>query len=241
MKTDPNAIPIRCDWAGTSGMFLINAAAYERLPQSAATSAALLRATGNVARLLFDLQLRQRTKDPYWLRFGLSHFYLDLRFAPDSVSLAWPPFASDPAIQKKLDEDAVDPQIVLLPLKKFFDGPPYQDEGPIWTLEAGLFMRWALLAENQKHKAAFWRFAERACSEPVTEALFREQFGISYREAQAQLEFYLQPGRAVAEFPPFYQSKRNASGSPRLRNASAEEMARFKISVDDTIAHQPNL
>jgi hypothetical protein len=56
--------------------------------------------------------------------------------------------------------------------------------------EAAWFIRWALNGEEPRRRA-LWNFVERASTGRVSEAMFRECFGIGYREMEAELRGYL--------------------------------------------------
>jgi hypothetical protein len=87
----------------------------------------------------------------------------------------------------------------LLPLASVLEAPPPRDEAGIarWLSTAALFVRWGLYSHPERREN-FWRFAHRACSEPVTETLFRECFGQSYHEVRAELSWYIKP--ALTEY-----------------------------------------
>jgi hypothetical protein len=76
----------------------------------------------------------------------------------------------------------------------FESAPPAADDpaAPRWACTAALFARWGIYGrKNTEQAAQFWRFADRASREPVTEQLFRECFGQSYAEVRAELSWYL--------------------------------------------------
>jgi hypothetical protein len=78
----------------------------------------------------------------------------------------------------------------------FESDPPEADDpaAPRWACTAALFARWGIYGRSRPEQAAeFWRFADRASREPVTEQLFRECFGQSYAEVRNELAWYLPP------------------------------------------------
>lgn len=84
----------------------------------------------------------------------------------------------------------------ILPLERLWTTDPMADRAPRadvtrWSATAALFVRWGLAADNGRHYDAFWRFAIAASAQPVTEAFFRECFGLGYEEARAELAWYL--------------------------------------------------
>lgn len=94
-----------------------------------------------------------------------------------------------------------------------------------WSATAALFAHWALVAENGKRRAAFWRFASEACARPVTEAFFRECFGLTYEQAHDALVRYL---------PTALRGSVNVTIAPlspptlRFREATGAEVARLR-------------
>ncbi|HEY0864013.1 MAG TPA: hypothetical protein VGD97_07915 [Lacunisphaera sp.] len=74
----------------------------------------------------------------------------------------------------------------------FEDGPPADAVAAArWSSMAALFVRWGLYGRTPANPAQFWRFAERACAEPMSETLFRECFDRSYADVHAELSWYL--------------------------------------------------
>lgn len=76
----------------------------------------------------------------------------------------------------------------------FESAPPGADDpaAPRWACTAALFARWGIYGRREPEQSAqFWRFADRASREPVTEQLFRECFGQSYADVRTELGWYL--------------------------------------------------
>lgn len=94
-----------------------------------------------------------------------------------------------------------------------------------WAATCALFARWGIYADNGRYHDAFWRFATQSCAQPVTEAFFRECFGLGYAEVQAELGWYLP--LAVAEAA----TRKIARLHPpkiKLRAATDAEVARVR-------------
>jgi hypothetical protein len=88
----------------------------------------------------------------------------------------------------------------LLPLSALFDGSGRNSQRELWESEAGLFVRWGLFAkepDGTDHRSALIRFVGRTTTEPTTEQMFRECFGMGFAEAEHRLDIYLL--RAVTE------------------------------------------
>jgi hypothetical protein len=119
--------------------------------------------------------------------------------------------------------------------------PKENADWKIWKARATLFVRWALDGKsmtdssgkpfesdwtNSPRRVAFWKFVARASREPVTEGVFKEYFGLSYRDVAMQLANYL----PVAITKPIDLSeRRGAVGeiAPELRNATRTEITRI--------------
>jgi hypothetical protein len=115
----------------------------------------------------------------------------------------------------------------LLPLNELFDGSARESQHELWDSEAALFVRWGLLSKEKdgtSHKEAFLRFVDRATTEPTTEQMFRECFGMGFADAQRKLGLYL--ARAAAETITIPVP---AAPNPpvRIRDAKPDEIARI--------------
>ncbi|HWA28307.1 MAG TPA: hypothetical protein VG734_21845 [Lacunisphaera sp.] len=79
-------------------------------------------------------------------------------------------------------------------LPALFEQPPPKDDTAWdrWAATVALFIRWGTYDCPPTQVEQFWRFAGSACSEGVTETLFKECFGgRSYRDVQIELSWYL--------------------------------------------------
>lgn len=159
---------------------------------------------------MMTLLRRRAPAAPLWLSEGLFGFYgvyregmgLDLkeRFMDVKPSVwcsvaefgAIMELASPPGDLARVGESKV--AGFLPPLQAILEEPPPADEAGIarWLSTAALFVRWGIYSDPQRTQD-FWLFARRSCSEPVTEELFRQCFGKTYREVRAELSWYLKP------------------------------------------------
>jgi hypothetical protein len=107
------------------------------------------------------------------------------------------------------------------------DGPPADAAAAArWSSAAALFVRWGVYGRTPADPGEFWRFVERACAEPMSEALFRECFGRSYADVHAELSWYL----AVALKDEGTAPADDILPVPRvaLREATGTEIARLR-------------
>jgi len=61
----------------------------------------------------------------------------------------------------------------------------------VWRSQIMLFLRWVYDDGGGARRKALWKFVDRSGTEPVTEGLFRECFGLGYEEAQGRMLEYL--------------------------------------------------
>ena len=232
MMENPNAIPTLGDRKETLTV-VVNLWSYERSAGSMAADASLVFATSQVAHEFITVQLRSEMSP--WLWSGLQHFILDLQFVSDAVNFAWPPFVNDPGL-RGYREGWAPAKDELLAMDVLFNEPPairsnvYLDG--VREVQLGLFVRWALLADHQQHKDAFWGFVTRAHSEAVTESLFKECFGIGYAEVRAELGTYLEKGRAAIPLHAIAGSTFIPIKPPEFNDATAAEIERFRDPVN---------
>jgi hypothetical protein len=120
----------------------------------------------------------------------------------------------------------------LLPLADFFagdlsSGDPAQNEAlALWQAQAALFVRWGLAGRNAPRRQALWKFVARAATEPVTETLFRDCFGLDFAPAHQQLTTYLP--EAMRDRLALRPTQRPRVPDYSLRPAAEDEIARLK-------------
>jgi hypothetical protein len=201
--------------------------------------------------------LENRTPSlPPWFIEGMMEFYktadlgtaaVNARFsfvassAAPSSGIADAGVAVRPAVWVSKDQtDAIrggtlDPRTISAPAPAaiFADLPPDpRNEAALrrWRSYAALFVRWALDDPTQARKQSLWTFAERTSVQPATEAMFRELFGMHYRDLDRHLRHYLRD----AVKTPF--NLRPAGPSPvpslNLREATEAEVSRVKGAFD---------
>jgi len=63
---------------------------------------------------------------------------------------------------------------------------PPRDEAPFWDSQAYEFVHLCLYGMGKRYQKPFLQFVSRAGREPVTEAMFQECFGMSYRKMELE-------------------------------------------------------
>jgi hypothetical protein len=167
---------------------------------------------------------------PPWYISGILTLFSRARFSEDALTLErldWLSASGSAALQSGPAANRA-----LLPLADFFAGElsasdPALGEGlSLWQAQAALFVRWGLAGRDAPRRAALATFVTRAAVEPVTEALFRECFGIDFASARTQLTAHLP--EAMREKLPLRPSSRVRLPDYPVRPASDVEVARIK-------------
>jgi len=161
---------------------------------------------------------------------GMSILHQDGAYDPARIDLA--PFvwiSDEEAAGLRAHPRAPSP---LLPLEDLLGAPrPPADPAEAdhyhqaWVSQAALFIRWGLDARTPAMRQAFWKWVGLAAAGSVTEAMFRDNFGLSYAQMRDELGHYLATD-ALSEFEP----SQGAPSPPsiRLRDATDLDIARLK-------------
>ena len=132
----------------------------------------------------------------------------------------------------------------LPPLDELFAPTRRAERDELLRNEAVLFLRWGLDGKDQSRRESLWKFLRLASTQPTTEAMFRECFGLGYADARRQLGDYfltaltkslrLVPAEKI-QLPPF-----------QPRPATRLEVARLKgdwdrLEISYIKSHFPDL
>lgn len=134
------------------------------------------------------------------------------------------------------DFNVVLAQRAIVPMQKFFeihhDSPEALNPlgNNTWAKQAYAFVHMCMFGEQGKWKKPFGQFLLRSTREPVTEAMFKECFKMSYKEMGLQLRGYLQYTDYQAQE---FRAKKGSAGLPvplpiTLRDATQSEVGRIK-------------
>ncbi len=166
---------------------------------------------------------RRRPALPVWLREGMMSVYDDIEFDERPITLRplrWHSAAQARALRK--DPDA--PR-VLLPAAELFSDLERVRLSEVGTAERALLVRWALDPANGVREA-FWRFALRACEEPVTEPMFEACFGFGFSDLRDRLSDYLPAAvKGPVELP---LKRAPTTAAVEIRRATPSEIARMR-------------
>jgi len=165
---------------------------------------------------------------PEWCAVGLERLYVAERFKSDQSEFSPESWVSESCTEMLRSE----PNAVraLLPLRELFapklPAAATQEYRRIWAGEAELFLRWALSDELLDGRNRLWRFADLAASQPVTEALFQQCFGLDFAEGRDALSDFLVT--AVGNDLRWRAAAVPAMPHPEFRTASPAEIHRVQ-------------
>jgi hypothetical protein len=251
MESVPAPIPVGAPYgreafsryAKDNVTLMVNLWNYEIPAKSKADETALRKAADEVVRAFVTAQLQGEAyasaksrgeaqgRKEFWLFTGLSNFYSDLHTVTGSAHFGWPPSARYRGVLPLTKKSE------LPSLEGFFafpDFPSLGDRGgERWLLQLGLFTRWALLGDHQAHQRAFWKFAVRSRTEPITETLFNECFEMSFSQVQAALADHVQTGWSEIGLSLVTTGSMSQLNLRNFSDATAPEIERFKNSVTE--------
>lgn len=122
----------------------------------------------------------------------------------------------------------------LIPLEEFFAVQPtdrrvtHPVSDPKWAKQAYAFVHFCYFGLSGKYRDAFRLFTERIATEPQSEELFMECFGVSFKEMEHKLKGYIR--LPVAKYHLIKLSKGSELHAEEVifRNATPSEIARMK-------------
>jgi RNA polymerase sigma factor (sigma-70 family) len=97
-----------------------------------------------------------------------------------------------------------------------------------WAKQAYAFVHMCLFRQDGKYRDAYAEFVRRIVSEPVSEALFKECFGISYKEMLGELHAYVRYPRHVFRHVVLTKEGRLGATDVEFRDATQSEIGRIK-------------
>jgi tetratricopeptide (TPR) repeat protein len=202
-------------------------------------------------------QLSLDGNPPAWLQEGIAQIVMAMEFTPewivfgkiDSSAHRTPPLAAAESSDEEEESEASLTQTsvgdrpfnvalqrrAIIPLDKFFavtrDAP--EAKNPLgnnrWAKQAYAFVHLCLYGANGRFQKAFGQFLQRLGIEPVSEALFKDCFKMSYAEMQLQLRGYIGYTNHTYKIFKLKSGGRPLGGAPvALREATQAEVGRIK-------------
>lgn len=195
-------------------------------------------------------------RQPAWFEEGISQLLMGMQVDPKFIRFAevvkpkavthaaafnfagaGPDDGPQPTPGEVLDEKDFNEALVragFLPLEQLFavthDSPEVNN--PIagkWAHQCAALVHMWLYGEGKEFNAGFAKFLARAQREPVTEAMFKECFGMNYRQMLTRLRGYLND--TAYQYQEFEAKKGGGLPEPKpleLRDATQPEIARLK-------------
>lgn len=145
-----------------------------------------------------------------------------------------------------LDFNAALAHSALLPMPELFTGDLRSFPGTAnsarlvrWQKQCHAFVHWGLFGDYGKNQKQFLAFMQRLQTEPLTEKLFQENFGMNYTSALAALRTHVEMTRVtVVGVKADKGQKLPPAPSVEVREATPLEVARLK-SILYTAGGQP--
>lgn len=167
---------------------------------------------------------------PGWFGAGVVALYQHA--SPQDDRIHFRPAKWEPAEQlAQLQKSAETPR-TLLPMEELFSGRPGRLQASraefdaLWRVQCGLFLRWIVVDEQGRRREALWKFIQRLETEPLSEALFVEHFGVGYADMRDLLSDYL--NAAVNQMSVLRGPKLPKVPDIQLRAATPAEVARLR-------------
>lgn len=138
------------------------------------------------------LMSRIQPRQPAWFEEGLSQLFMGMKFDRRSIVFAK---VTEPGETGEVNFNQTLQGRAFIPLQDFFDVQRDSNiaTSPIanqWSKQAQAFVHLCLYGEGQKYQKSFLTFLLRIQTEPVTEALFKECFKMSYKNMLTVLAGY---------------------------------------------------
>jgi hypothetical protein len=161
---------------------------------------------------------------PIWLREGIMAVYHDINFQEPAITLR-PLLWDTPETSRRIARNPEAPRLLLTGGELFANPRTLPAQIGLARSQCALLLRWALDPRNGQREA-FWRFASRACEEPVTEPLFQSCFGFGFSDLRDRLSDYLtfavkEPLKLPTPPPP-------EGPEAKVRPATSTEIARLR-------------
>ena len=132
---------------------------------------------------------------PDWFVVGTVRLFHQTTFNDDEIAIG-PAGWTSPEETAALKNDPGRPR-ALLPIEEMFAyrptpaGSAPTETDRRWSAQCALFVRWAVAENKGARREIFWKWVDRLEKEPLTEATFRDCFGMGFSDARDRLSDYL--------------------------------------------------
>ena len=177
----------------------------------------------------FIIRRNSSTKPPPWFEEGLVQLFAAIDFQKKWVTFAM--IGDGFGGEKTGDFNRLLNTRALLPMADLLADPPRR-VGTFWSAQAYAFVHMCLYGRNQKYQRQFLQFVTRLGREPLSEALFKECFGMDYKKMALELRGYI--GFTDHKYMQFVAKKGQALPDPppfELRDAPDAVVGRIKVEA----------
>ena len=120
----------------------------------------------------------------------------------------------------------------LMPLEDFFAARRADGSAPspdsVWAKQAYAFVHFCLFGNKLRYQEPMGKLATRLASEPMSEKLFKECFGVGYAKLEKELSGYIDYTRHSYQRYPLKPDQRFNPGPIEFRQATRAEIDRLK-------------
>jgi hypothetical protein len=192
----------------------------------------------------------QSARLPAWLEEGLAQALIDLEYSGDSVAygrvdteknmasggqpppMAIKDFLEPNSLVAGLSFKQVFAHRNLMPLGTFFSARRADGSAPspdsAWAKQAYVFVHFCLFGNKLRYLEPMGKLAARLNSEPMSEPLFKECFGVNYAKMEKELSGYLYHTRHSFQRYPLKPDQRLKLDPIKFREATKSEIDRLK-------------
>ena len=187
---------------------------------------------------------------PAWLEEGLAQALADVEYSGDWISYGkvnteqntamgpqrHPPVIPDYLAPNQAVTGLSFKQVFshrrLMPLDQFFVAKREDGSAPspdsAWAKQAYAFVHFCLFGHKLRYQEPLSKLATRLKTEPMSEPLFRECFGISYAKMEKELQGYILYTRLKYQRYPLKPEQRLQAVPIDFRDATREQVERLK-------------
>lgn len=166
---------------------------------------------------------------PPWFVSGMIELFQHVTIGDDDIVIDPAVWISEADTARARDGD--NPR-TLLPIREIlFPEEPADTNGGrefkrVWQAESELLVRWALFDHEGAHRQALWRFLDRLEREPVSESMFRQEFGVGFSDVFERLADYVPT--AATQHVTLKGPKTTPLPRFKFRDATPVEVARIR-------------
>lgn len=127
-------------------------------------------------------------KPPAWFEEGLVQIFAAIDFTKKWINFGM--IGDGFGGERTGDFNKMLHRRAIMPMAELFADPPRR-RGRVWDAHAYAFVHMCLYGRNQKYQRPFLQFVTRLDQEAPSERLFKECFGMTYKQMQLELRGYI--------------------------------------------------